>query len=359
MPVNEISGELTATARVDLLDFGKRCGVACPACNCSDRPLSPQRLSASLAATSGQLIVRGAGIAASLRSNLERVAAHRSTNLTLVSSGVDLHTAGAVQAMLAARVTALRVPLTSHSPDLHDRLVQESNAFSRAERSLRSAVDAGIHASVEIPLLSPRFQNPAALIERLLADGIRLSSARFYVVRHALDRRLAPPPLAALSQALSAALTVCQSAGVAVEITREDGIPLCTFSAQRQWLAVFENVANDVADPQHRDVEPGRVASSTVASAASFAPACSTCSVVDRCAGMGQSYVAAHGTDALFSSHRFSYRAVAHEPRRRTPHRSPTASPSDRSFTATRTAFSVAPTQRPATSWSSRCEFTG
>jgi predicted dehydrogenase/MoaA/NifB/PqqE/SkfB family radical SAM enzyme len=192
-----------------------------------------------------------------------------------LDAAVDLHARG---------VRGVILPVFSQVPAVHDRIAGRAGALVDVLRAARALGAAGISVSVETPLLAPRLQDLAAVVELAHRAAPGLAGARFYVPARPQPAVIAPPPWDVAAASLRAGLAACEARKVPVALHEFDGVPLCVLGHDEALQRVYR------INPTRRVARrPG----------ASLGADCARCAVRDHCHGVSDGYRAANGEVGL------------------------------------------------------------
>ncbi len=267
------------------LRISGRCGLSCAPCDCNYSPSSEEQCKRALDAGGTRLTLRGGtGDWVSLRSLLDRASGFSEIAVRLPACGLSGNGADTARALAQARVTTAIVPLFSHIAEAHDLVAGEKGAMVRALVGARALASAGIAVELEVPLLSPRFQSPEAVVELAHRAIASLRAVRFFVPRHALPASLAPAEWPIAGAALAAGLRKARALGVDAKLRPSDGIPLCALKGH-----------DDVQDAYRFD----KRRAVTRLQGCELHPPCDDCAVKSACAGVALGYGAVHGSKGL------------------------------------------------------------
>lgn len=175
------------------------------------------------------------------------------------------------------------VLLFSQQPAVHDRIAGRVGALETALAALGTLSNAGLSVSLEVPLLSPRLQDMAALLALAHRAAPSLSAMRVYVPV-APPPVLAPPAWDQAREGLKRLLTLAEHLGVRVQIHESDAIPMCVLGhdEQHQKAYRFDPRRPVTRRPGFMQLEP-----------------CTKCAVRTHCLGVSDAAREAHGSRGL------------------------------------------------------------
>ncbi len=273
------------------IHLGGRCDLVCAVCDCR-QPATTNALGA-LDAGGDRVVFRGAAeTSPGFRDAVRTARARGFADIVVRTNGLQTMTAESAAAFATLGVHAALVPLFSSVPAVHDRIAGRPDALVHALVGMRALAGAGLALEIEIPLLSPKIQDVAALIRLAHRAVPDLRAARFFVSSERTPASLAPPNWDDGGPALAEAVRACRELGVGVSLRGMDGIPLCALRD-----------APDTHDAYRFDP---RSAARLVAGS-THGTVCDSCAVAKQCAGLAESYRGAHGERGLV--------AYAHKPR--------------------------------------------
>lgn len=283
-----------ATRTVEL-HLGGGCELRGAPCACRG-PASPSPERA-LVGGGGRVVLRGSSDPRRLAELAGRARAAGFDEIALVTHALATLRGDAAARLAGLGITGAIVPLFSERARVHDRLAGRALALPHALVGMRALAAAGLRVELEVPLLSPRLQGCAALVELAHAAVPSLASVRFHLPPLGLGPALAPPAWDEATDALLAAAARARALGVAVELRARDGVPVCV--GARDGL-----VESYALEP------PGR----TVRGAgAIFSPACEGCAARERCPGVACATDTARGLTPLQAVPRVGPRGRAPE----------------------------------------------
>jgi MoaA/NifB/PqqE/SkfB family radical SAM enzyme len=262
--------ELVATARVRA---GSRVKPAW-----ADPPADPsiRELAEALEPSAGRVWLTGGE--PTLRADLPELVgalAARGHRPGLVSDALALTSEGALDSLVSAGLSAVRVVLHAARPDAHDWLVGMPGAAKRAVRALGRLRARGLELELAATVTRPTMPLLAELVEAAASLGARkVHLHRLVLAGRALEEVVALAPRhALLAPYLEAAVRAGERVGVAVVLR---GFPECetgTVSERRASGDPFPTVTG-----------------------------CARCPGPPRCAGMPADYVRCFGRSELFPS---------------------------------------------------------
>lgn len=290
-----------------MLRLGTRCNSACAHCTVADVPASeersPEQALAELIAARKRgcdelVIMRGEP---TLRPDLPALArAARRLGYRLVqiqTNGRMLCYASYLDRLVAAGVDFFEVSLFGATAETHDAIAGEQGAFEQTVAGLRLlAARTQLGHLVTIPVLAANVCELVATVELIAALGLRRVQLNFTrPVRPSPELGWRTDVLARLDEAgpaIRAALHRADALGLA---SSTEAIPLCQLDPEHRAAAETARQFVDVAvvdlhrrhssfASHHREVRP-------------LAPACTTCSVADRCPTTWAAYQQLCGTD--------------------------------------------------------------
>jgi len=228
-----------------------------------------------------RLVFRGASVDAP---HFARVlaAAHQAgwSDVRVRTHGARFAAAEEARALAELGVRGAIVPLFSQLPAVHDRVAGRGGALVEAVTAMRAMDAAGLTVSVEVPLLSSRLQDLAALLALAHRAVPALAGLRVYAPVAPPPAVLAPPPWEEARASLRRALTLADALGVRVQVHEFDAVPLCVLGHDEAYQQIYQiNPRRPVARRSgFQQLEP-----------------CAGCAVRAHCLGPSDAYREAHG----------------------------------------------------------------
>lgn len=202
---------------------------------------------------------------------LARATQFGARDIEVWTAGRALARAGAAEAVRAAGVTRVAIPLHGDTAAAHDWVVGQAGAFQQALAALKRARAAGLRTTVLASVVRPTYRQLGGLVQKALAlqvDGFRF--IRVDGTERERNPLLAPPALAGPWVASAVVRAEAARRRVAIE-----GLPAC----------VLGTAAAHIETGLSGSGEQG--------------PPCATCTWRARCAGMPPLAVVAHGWTAI------------------------------------------------------------
>lgn len=266
------------------LHLGGACELRCAVCDCRTPPV-PEPLRA-LEGGGTRLVLRGApGLGDARFAEVIRAARERGfADVIVRTNALPYMRPEAAAAFAAMGASGALVPIFSASAGVHDRIAGRADALAHTLVGMRALAATGVAIEIEVPLLSPKLQDPEAIVALVHRAVPALRATRFFVAPQRVSAPLAPPNWSEGGPALARAIRKCRALGVQAGLRAGDGVPLCALHDAADLHDAYR------FDPRAQ-VKP--LPGST------YGDICAGCATRAQCPGRTLSYREAHGEKGL------------------------------------------------------------
>lgn len=277
------SGVRKRGKRMVELHVGGACELRCAVCDCRAPPATePLR---ALEGGGARLVLRGAprvedGVEARFGQVIGAAREQGFAEVVVRTNALSFMQPKDAAALSAMGATGALIPIFSARAAVHDRIAGRPDALAHGLVGMRALAAAGLAVELEVPLLSPKLQDPEAIVSLAHRAAPSLRAVRFFFAPQRVPPPLAPPSLLEAAPLLARALRKCRALGAQATLRANDGLPLCAL-----------HDAPDLHDAYRFDPR----AKLTLSGGSTYGEACAGCATRAQCPGLTRSYRAAHG----------------------------------------------------------------